>query len=425
MTAALLIAYIVVFLARRSLEWVNARHLQRHGHQIPSGFEDRVDHDTLERAAAYTLDQIRLGRIESLLGAALLLMFLFGGWLGAYDRWIASLTGSFVWGGMLFFLGLHYAQTLLGIPFDLYKTFRLEARYEFNTTTRKLWIADLLKSEAVATVLIAALAGGALGLMRWSPNRWWLWVWAFYTVFTVFLMYVAPFVIEPLFFKFEPIKEEGLESEIRTLMGRVGLAVSRVFQVDASKRSRHSNAYFTGIGRVKRIVLFDTLLGQMSRDEILAVLAHEAGHWKMKHLLKRLAVTEVMALAGLYLAFRLLAWGGLPELVGLAGASVPAALVILSFVGGVLFFPLSPVPSALSRRHERAADRFACSLIEDPGALASALVTLFKDNLANLHPHPLYAWFYYSHPPLAERVTGLRARSSEPAPAAGSGLDTS
>jgi len=409
MSTSLIIAFLLVFLARRALEWLNAHHLKRHGDEAPPGFEGRVDPDTLRRSTAYTRDQTRLAEIKSVADSALLLVFLFGGWLGVYDRWVAHLTDSFVWGGIVFFLGLHYAQSALEIPFDLYKTFRLEARHGFNTTTPKLWVADLLKSEALATVLLAILVGGALGLMRWDPTRWWLWVWGFFTVFTVFMMYIAPFVIEPLFFKFEPVREEGLEDEIRALMKRVGLAVSRVFRVDASRRSRHSNAYFTGIGRVKRIVLFDTLVGQMSRPEVLAVLAHEAGHWKKRHLRKQLGLTLAVALAALYFAFRLIAWDGLPGLVGLQGASVPALFVIVSFIGGVVSFPLGPLSSALSRRQERDADRFACAVTEDPAALASALVTLSKDNLANLHPHPLYAWFYYSHPPLAERVAGLRA----------------
>jgi STE24 endopeptidase len=407
-------AFVFVFLVRQALEWLNLRHLKRHGHQVPAGFEEQLDSDTLARTVAYTLDRSRAARIESLIANGALLLFLFGGWLGAYDRWVASLTGSFVLGGVIFFLGLHYAQTLLGIPFGLHKTFRLETRYGFNTTTPRLWVTDCLKSEAIATVLIVLLAGGALGLLRWSPTGWWLWVWGFFTVISLFLMYISPLVIEPLFFKFEPVQEVGLEDAIRSLMGRAGLTVSRVFQVDASRRSRHSNAYFTGIGRVKRIVLFDNLLQQMNRRQILAVLAHETGHWKKRHILKRLVLVEASALVALYLAFRLLDWPGLPTVIGLGEASTPARLVILSFLGAIVSFPLSPLSGALSRRHEQGADRFACELTDDPEALASALVTLSKENLANLHPHRLYAWFYYSHPPLAERVAKLLAGAAEP-----------
>jgi len=221
-------------------------------------------------------------------------------------------------------------------------------------------------------------------------------------------MYITPFVIEPLFFKFEQIKVEGLEEKIRSLMERAGLKVSRVFQVDASRRSRHSNAYFTGIGRVKRIVLFDTLVEQMSQDEILSVLAHEVGHWKKRHVLKHMIQSETMAFCGLFLAFHLLSWEGLPRLTGLPDASFYARTVIVGFLGSLALFPFTPLFSYLSRRDEREADRFASELTRRPDAMASALVKLARENLSNLHPHPLYAKFYYSHPPVVERIRSLR-----------------
>jgi STE24 endopeptidase len=194
-------------------------------------------------------------------------------------------------------------------------------------------------------------------------------------------------------------------------MEQAGLQVSAVQQVDASRRSRHSNAYFTGIGRVKRIVLFDTLLAQMTHDEILAILAHEAGHWKKGHIRRRLWTAELLSLAAFYLAFHLLQWGALPGLLELEQASFFAQVVILGFLGSLVTFPLTPFGSWLSRRHERQADRFACRLTGEPASLASALVKLAKENLANLHPHPLYAWFHYSHPPIVERVRQLRRGS--------------
>jgi len=189
--------------------------------------------------------------------------------------------------------------------------------------------------------------------------------------------------------------------------------VSAVLQVDASRRSRHSNAYFTGIGRVKRIVLFDTLLEQMDQEEILAVLAHEVGHWKKGHILKRLLVTEVLSLLICWLSFRLLGWDGLPALLGMEEASFFARLVILGFIGSLAAFPFTPLGSWTSRRHERQADRFARDLTGRPQDLASALVKLSRENLANLHPHPLYAWFHYSHPPIVERIRALCGKSEQ------------
>jgi STE24 endopeptidase len=256
-------------------------------------------------------------------------------------------------------------------------------------------------------LLLSLLVSGALALIRWSPGFWWLWVWGFFAAITVFLIYISPYVIEPLFLKFSSVDEKGLEEEIRAMMEKAGVKVSRVMQVDASRRSRHSNAYFTGIGRVKRIVLFDTLLTQMNHREILAILAHEVGHWKKGHLLKRLILTEAGALIAFYLSFRLLQWGGLPGLIGLSNSSLPAKLVIIMFLGSLVAFPFTPLSSWLSRRHEWQADQFACELSGTPDSLATALIKLSRENLANLHPHPLYAKFYYSHPPVVERVQRL------------------
>jgi STE24 endopeptidase len=406
-TTILLILYLFVIGCGYWLRSINLRHLKLHGAEVPSGFEGVIDAEILAKTAAYTLEQSRVGLIESVVDHLLLLAFLFGGLLGLYDRWISSLSGSFVVSGLLFFLFLVLAQTLLDIPFSLYHTFRIENRYGFNTLTRRLWLADLLKSTAISLLLLSLLVSGALALVRWSPGFWWLWVWGFFAVVTIFLIYIAPYVIEPLFFKFSPVAEEGLEEEIRAMMEKAGVKVSRVMQVDASRRSRHSNAYFTGIGRVKRIVLFDTLLTQMNHREILAILAHELGHWKKRHIMKRLILTEAGGLLALYLAYRLLQWGGLPGLMGLSQSSFPAQLVILMFLGSLVAFPFTPLSSWLSRRHERQADRYGCELSGAPDALAAALIKLSGENLANLHPHPIYAMFYYSHPPVVERVQRL------------------
>ncbi len=409
MKTTLLIVYLLVLAAEYWLEALNIRHLKRHGDKVPPEFAGAVDQQVLRRTTAYTLERNRLGLVESLLDNGLLVLFLFGGLVPVYDRWIGSLTGSFVFAGLLYVLGLQLVKGAFGIPFSLYRNFRVENRYGFNTLTLRLWLSDLVKGTAIGLVLMGGLLGGAFWLIEASPDWWWLWVWVFFALFTLFLMYLSPYLIEPLFFKFAPVSEAGLEEEIKALMERAGLRVSRVFQVDASKRSRHSNAYFTGIGRVKRIVLFDTLLAQMSHREILAVLAHEVGHWKKRHVFKRLLKAQLLVLVGLYLAHRLIAWGGLPGLLGLEQASFYSQLVILSFVAGIGGFFFTPLGAWLSRRDERQADRFACDLTGDADSLAAGLVKLSRENLANLHPHPLYAAFHYSHPPVVERVRRLRA----------------
>jgi STE24 endopeptidase len=386
-------------------------HLKRHGHEVPPDLAGAVDPATLARISDYTVEQSRFGLIESAFDAVVLLLFLFSGGLALYDRWIGSLTDSFFANGVLFALVLLAAQTALGIPFSLYRNFRIENRYGFNTMTPQLWFSDLVKGLAIGSVLTAVLASGALWLVAASPGWWWFWVWLFFLAFSIILMYVSPVLIEPLFFKFEPLSVEGLEDRIRHLMDKAGLTISRVFQVDASRRSRHSNAYFTGIGKVKRIVLFDTLLQQMSQDEVLAVLAHEVGHWKKNHVLKRIVMTEAMAFLGLFIAHRLVPGDLLPGLLGMGPVSLYAKVLILGFLASLVLFPLTPVLSARSRRDERESDRFAVDLTGRPEAMATALVKLSKENLSNLHPHPLYAKFYYSHPPVVERIRELRKQA--------------
>jgi len=391
------------------LRHINLQYLKRHGSKVPEGFEDAIDEEKLRSSSAYTFDSSRLGLCDSLFDNAVLVVFLFGGLIAIYDRYISTLSASPTVSAILFFLLLTWVSTLLGIPFDLYGTFRIEARYGFNTTTPRLWIADFLKSQAIGAILLAFLVTVVFWLIQWSPQCWWLWVWGFMALFGLFMMFISPYVIEPLFNKYEPVTEEGLEGDIRVMMEKTGLKVGKVLQMDASKRSRHSNAYFTGIGKVKRIVLFDTLIRQMSHGEIVAVLAHEIGHWKKGHIWKRLLWAEVMALAGSWISFKLLTWPGLPELLGLPGdISLPAKMVVLGFVASLALFPLGPFAAWRSRCHEREADRFASGLTGRPEDLASALVKMSAENLSNLFPHPFYAAFYYSHPPTVERVRSLR-----------------
>jgi STE24 endopeptidase len=397
------------------LRHINLVHMKAHGATIPEGFAATINEETLAKTMAYTCENSRLDLWASLFDNLLLVLFLFAGLLQTYDRLIAGITVSPVVQGVLFFILLSWLQTILEIPFSIYGTFVVEARHGFNTMTPVLWLTDLLKSQVVGSIMTALVLGAIFALIDWSPSHWWLWVWGFLALFSLFMMFISPYVIEPLFNRFEPVTEEGLEDEIRTMMARAGLKVGRVTQMDASKRSRHSNAYFTGIGAVKRIVLYDTLIRQMTHGEIVAVLAHEIGHWKRGHIWKRLLLAEAGSLAGSWLAFQALAWEGLPSLLGYGSLSLAAKLVILGFVASLATFPLTPLFSWLSRRDEYEADRFAVEICGDPGALATALVKLSAENLANLHPHPLYARFYYSHPPVVERVGRLLAM-------AGSGL---
>ena len=403
----LLTLYLLVLACRLWLRHLNLQQLKAHGHEVPAGFEGIVDRELLARTSAYTMATSRVGLIESLFSSLLLLLFLFGGLLEWYDDLILGLTTSFVGQGCLFVLGLLLAQTLLDIPFSLYRTFVIEERFQFNASTPKLWITDLLKSLAIGVVLVSLLTAGSLALVQASPNLWWLWVWGLFALITLLLMYLSPVLIEPLFFKFQPLQDQALAERVKDVMKQAGLQVERVQQVDASRRSKHSNAYFTGIGRVKRIVLFDTLLEQMSDDEILGVLAHEAGHWKLGHIWKRLLSMELVSLVVCWSFWLVLSWEGLSGWFGLVELSFLGKVLLVGFLASLVSFPLTPISSLRSRRHEWQADQFARNLTGEPEPLASALVKLCKENLSNLHPHPFYAWFYYSHPPVVERIARL------------------
>jgi STE24 endopeptidase len=412
MKAVALVVFLAVAVARWWLSLLNLRHLQRAGHVVPAVLAAEVDGARLARMSAYTAARVRLALVRSVLSTLAIGLFLFGGGLAWYDAWVVRVSQSFVASGVVFVGGLLLLSAILPIPFQLYSDFRLEARYGFNRQTPSLWWADWLKSSALSLLLTLAISAGALALVQATPHWWWVWVSALVSAAGLLLTVLSPYLIEPLFYRMEPLDVEPLREGIRAMTERAGVHVGRVLKVDASRRSSHSNAYFTGLGRQKRVVLFDTLLAHMSEPQILAVLAHELGHWKRQHVLTRMIVMQVLLVAGVFLASRLLPSAALPGLVGLASASFSARVVILALAGSLLLFPLTPLFAAWSRHDEREADAFAVDLHGAPLDLAAALAKLGTENLANLHPHPLYAAFYYSHPPLAERIGALRAMAA-------------
>lgn len=409
---ALLILYLGEAAAEQFLLQLNLGHLAKYGAEVPPGFEEYVDGATLRKMRDYTIAHGRLGRLEAFITLGIAILFLFGGLLNWFNNSIASLNWPPVLSGVIFFLVLIYAETGLKIPFSLYNTFVLEKRFGFSNQTIGIWLQDLVKSLLLNTLLLGILFYMILWLVMALPDLWWLAGWLFVLLFSLFLFYISPYIIEPLFNKFSPITNETLELRIKEIMSRIGLKINRVFTMDASKRSSHSNAYFTGIGHVKRIVLFDTLLTNHEDDEIIAILAHEAGHWKKKHILKMLVVSQALALLGFYAAYKLTAGNYLSQLFRLEIPNMYTKLLLVVFIGSLVLFPLKPLLVYLSRRHEIEADNFALSLIPSPRPLAEALIKLGKDNLANLHPHPWYAAMYYSHPPLVQRVQQILSRRS-------------
>jgi STE24 endopeptidase len=409
----ILALFIIVSAFQYLLEYINIKNLKLHGQEIPYEFKGEIDAELLEKTRNYTIDKNRIGLLSSFLGDIVTVLFFFCGILAWYSSFIDSLKLNYIVSGLVFFMILNYASSIVGIPFSLYTTFVIEKKYGFNTKNFKLWFSDSIKALIIGTVFMCILISAALGLVHFFQYWWWLLVWGFFLVFSLFMMYISPYVIEPLFNKFTPLDNEDFSERIKELSEKAGIKVNQVFKMDASKRSKHTNAYFTGIGKVKRIVLFDTLLEKLTEDEILAVLAHEAGHWKKKHLLKSLIIFETAALVFIYIAFIILEQRYLASIFNIKSPDpFFAEVIILLFMSGILIFPLTPLFCWFSRRNERQADDFACNICNSGDALASALVKLSKDNLSNLHPHPLYSKFYYSHPPAVERIKYLKEFTS-------------
>ncbi|RJQ20303.1 MAG: M48 family peptidase [Nitrospiraceae bacterium] len=408
--ALIITAYLLVVLFGYWLDYLNLSHMKKHGAVVPPEFEGHIDQALLNKTHEYNIEHTKFDFVHSAFNNITFLVFIFV-LLNLYNSWIISLNLPFILTGLMFFLFLTYAETVISMPFDLYGTFKIENKYGFNTMTFKLWMTDTIKSLLISTVLMGLVISSGLFIIQKSPDLWWFYVWCFFLAFGIFMMYISPYVIEPLFHKFTPIENEELESGIRILMQKVGIKVSRVFKMDASKRTKHTNAYFTGIGKVKRIVLYDTLIEKMDKDEILSVLAHEAGHWKKKHLLKHLIATEIIALIVMYLSYQILQSDFLLRVFHVGEDSFFAKVVLLGFVGPIVSFPFSPLSNYFSRRHEDEADAFSYEMTENNQSMITALVKLSKDNLSNLHPHPLYALFHYSHPPVLERIRRIRAMS--------------
>ena len=404
----ILIAYLLVAVSGYWLEYLNLSFLKKNGALIPSEFEGQIDLGMLCEARDYTVEKTKFGYITSIFSDIIILIFIFGGLLDAYNSWIVSLDMSFMLSGLVFFMFIVYIGTFMNVPFEIYSCFKIEKKYGFNTMSMKLWITDFIKSILLSTVMIAVVITIGLWIIQINPHSWWLWVWCFFFVFGLFVMYISPYVIEPLFNKYISINDKSLEESIHALMKNIGIKVSKVFKIDASRRTKHTNAYFTGIGKVKRIVLYDTLFEKMDRNEILSVLAHEAGHWKKKHIVKMIIITESIALIVIYLSYMILQTDFLSQLFHIDEETFFAKIIIIAFLGSIISFPFTPLFNYFSRRYEKEADRFSFELTGNTENMINALVKLSKDNLSNLHPHPLYAAFHYSHPPVLERIKRIR-----------------
>ena len=407
----LLHIFLVFFLLRSATQYtlhrLNLAHLRQYGTNVPAVFQDTVDQETLKKISAYTVDSDHFHMRASLIHQGFYLVILLSGFLPWLTKAIRSWGFGLIVEGLIFFAILSLLANLSRIPFGLYDTFVIEERYGFNRMTLRMWVSDLLKSVIIQFLLGGLILWLLLALVVHGGATWWVWAWLMVGAFEFMMLWLYPVVIAPLFNKFEPIQNLGLVERIKNLMEKVGLRVKGVLKMDAGKRSKHTNAYFTGIGKTKRIVLFDTLLESHPEEEILSVLAHEVGHWKKKHVLKQIILLEVLSFAVFYIVSKLFEW---PVLYQTFGFEAPTPYIGIFLVGALLSpfgYFAQPLESAISRRFEREADDFVLELTKTAEPMRNALKRLASDNLANLIPHPLYAWFYYSHPPLVERIERL------------------
>jgi len=396
------------------LSRLNRSHVCAHANEVPTVFHGIIDEPKYRRSIDYTLAKSHFGDIVNEFDAAILMAVLFSGVLPwAFEKFSANF-GSSVWAmaGFLFVVGI--AVSVPALPFDWYAQFRVEERFGFNTTTLKTWIVDRIKGLLLAVLLGYPLLVLVLTMIEWTGASWWLWATVVVITFQLLLMLIAPAIIMPLFNKFTPLPEGELRERLIALAQRTDFPARRIEVMDGSKRSRHSNAFFTGLGSFRKIVLFDTLIGQLTHAELESVLAHEVGHCKKRHVIKMLSVS----VAGVFLAFAVIAWlarqqwfyhaFGFAYQGGFAAINVVPAILLFSLVAGTITFWASPFIHSWSRRFEFEADAFARGAMGETQSLIQALRKLSEKNLSNLTPHPLYSSFYYSHPTLLERERALR-----------------
>ena len=415
LTLVFAIALAASLLLRFWLSSRQIRHVARHRHAVPAAFAGHVSLAAHQKAADYTITKTRFGLLELALGSAVLLGWTLLGGLDLLNGALIDRMGGGMWQQLALAAAFALISGLIDLPVSLYQTFVIEERFGFNKMSLKLWLADLLKSTLVGAAIGLPLLALVLWLMGAAGGLWWLWAWGLWMGFNLLMLVLYPTFIAPLFNQFRPLDDESLKTRVTALMQRCGFSAKGLFVMDGSRRSAHANAYFTGFGAAKRVVFYDTLLRQLAPGEVEAVLAHELGHFKHRHIVQRVVMMFAFSLAG----FTLLGWlstrgwfytglGVIPNL-SLDGSAPNDALALLLFMlaAPVFTFFISPLFSQLSRRHEFQADAYAVA--QASGAdLSSALLKLYEDNASTLTPDPVYVKFYYSHPPATERLARMQ-----------------
>ncbi|HEX9811082.1 MAG TPA: M48 family metallopeptidase [Burkholderiales bacterium] len=391
-----------LWLARRQMA-----HVAAHRGAVPREFEGQVPLSAHQKAADYTLARSGLGRVENVYGAILLLAWTVGSGLDLVDAFWRRQLGADLALGVAFLLSVVLITGLLELPFAAYRTFVVERRFGFNRMTPGLFVVDLIKQTILAVVIGVPLLAAALWLMQSTGGLWWVYVWLLWTGFSLFMVWAYPTLIAPLFNRFKPLDRDSLRARLQALLARAGFRSEGIFVVDSSRRTAHGNAYFTGFGRSKRVVFFDNLLDQLAENEVEAVVAHELGHYRLHHIVKRIVLVIAMS----FLALALLGWladqAWFYQALGVGRPSNHAALALFVLVSPVFTFFLTPLIARRSRRHEHEADGFAAEQ-SDARALISALVKLYKENATTLTPDPLHSAFYDSHPPALARIGKLQ-----------------
>ncbi|TDR72997.1 M48 family metallopeptidase [Paludibacterium purpuratum] len=410
-TKVFLVVVLLTFSLRVWLALRHSRHIATHRAAVPDEFAADVPLTEHQLAADYTRAKIRLGLTSAAIDLLLLLALTLGGGIDLLWALAGALSRQPIWQGTLFIAASTLVSSLISLPLSLYSTFSIEARFGFNKMTLGLFLRDGIKGLLIGALIGLPLVALALWLMAISGRHWWLWLWFVWSGFSLLLMVIYPTLIAPLFNRFSPLADEALKARIEALLARTGFRSQGVFVMDGSKRSSHGNAYFTGFGSAKRIVFFDTLITHLTPAEIEAVLAHELGHFKLRHVLKRILATFALSLISLWLLGQLVDASWFYQGLGVASTGPAQALLLFFLVLPAFTFPLTPLMSRLSRRHEFEADDFAARQT-DARDLISALVKLYRDNASTLTPDPLYSAFYDSHPPATLRIAHLKGKPS-------------
>jgi STE24 endopeptidase len=388
------------------------RHVAQHRDAVPEAFKEVISQQAHEKAADYTLAKLRLGHWDLAIDAAMLLVWTLLGGLGALDAWLMDVSGPGMLQQLLLVMGFMLISGLVNLPLSYYQTFKVEQHFGFNNMTVGLWLSDLVKGTALGVVLGLPLVWAILWLMQSGGNQWWLLAWALLVGYQLFVMWLAPNYIMPLFNKFQPLDDAQLQARVDALMQRTGFKSDGFFVMDGSRRSAHSNAFFTGLGKQKRVVFFDTLLKQLSPSEMEAVLAHELGHAKLNHIPKSMLRGFAVSLVGMaalgWLSTHVWFYTGLGVQPHLASSNNALALLLFMQVVPLVTFITTPLSAIKSRQHEFEADAFACAHASGQD-LRQALLKLYQDNASTLTPDPLYVAFYHSHPPASQRLARLTA----------------